>query len=661
MDSPQHPPSSAAANLARSVPPGAHAHEDHEEHSAFEWREMVRIGLVALAAALVWFRPGASAGLINGVGIAVLLVGGWPIFKEALENLLARRMTMELSMSIAIVAAAAISEIFTALVITLFVLVAEVLEDMTVSRGRRAIRDLLDFLPRAAAVRRGGAVIEVDADALAVGDAILVNPGGRIPADGTVIAGHSFVDQALITGESMPLEKTSGSAVFAGSINQSGALEIRAERLGRDTSYGKIIQAVEQAERSRAPVQRLADHLAAYLVYFALGAALLTYLLTRDIRSTISVVIVAGACGIAAGTPLAILGAIGRAARAGSIVKGGLFLEQLGQVDTVVLDKTGTLTYGRPQVQALIPAPGVDPMTLLDAAASAELRSEHPLGVTIVSFARAQARTPQEPERFSYTPGRGIDAILGGEHILVGNQALMRAHGITVPPGLFGGHAEASEVLVARAGALLGAIAIADQVRPEARRAVAMIHAMGIKTVLLTGDALPVAQAVSRQLGIPEIAADLLPEEKRQRVKQLIVAGRTVAMVGDGINDAPALIEAQVGVAMGSGTDVARESADVVLLGNDLLTFAETLAIARRARRIIWANFAGTIGVDAAGIVLAAFGFLNPLLASFIHVASELIFISNSARLLPARSSGRRKTASLIGGAPKQGSLSASA
>ena len=637
--------------LDRTIVPAAHGasherggeeHEDHEhdEHEhAFEWTEMVRIVIVGLAAAAVWFRLWEPVSAVSIVGVVGLLIGGWPIFKEALENLIAKRMTMELSMSIAIIAAAAISEFFTALVITLFVLVAEVLEGLTVSRGRRAIRDLLDFLPRAVSVRRAGSISEVDADSLAVGDAVLVNPGGRIPVDGTVIAGHSFVDQARITGESMPLEKTVGAAVFAGSINQSGALEIRAERIGRDTSYGKIIEAVEQAERSRAPVQRLADRLAGYLVYFALGAAVLTYLLTHNSRATISVIIVAGACGIAAGTPLAILGGIGRAARAGAIVKGGLYLEQLGNVDTVVLDKTGTLTYGQPELRTLVPVAGEEGTVLLDAAASAELRSEHPLGKTIVAYAQAQGRSPREPERFGYTPGRGIDATVGGELVLVGNLALMRDHGIAVPADLLAGHPGASEVYVARAGALLGAIVIADSVRPEARQAIATIHGMGIKTVLLTGDAKAVAAVVARELGITEIAADLLPEDKRERVKRLVAEGRTVAMVGDGVNDAPALVEAQVGVAMGSGTDVARESADVVLLGNDLVKFAETLSIARRTRRIIWANFAGTLGVDALGIGLAAFGLLNPLLAAFIHVASELTFILNSARLLPARTS----------------------
>ena len=628
--------------LSRTIAPASHNHDhddnDHHDHDhAFEWQEMVRIALVTLAATAVWFRLWEPVSAISVVGVAGLLIGGWPIYKEAFENLIAKRMTMELSMSIAIIAAAAISEFFTALVITLFVLVAEVLEGMTVSRGRRAIRDLLDFLPRAVSVRRAGSVSEVDVDTLAVGDAVLVNPGGRIPVDGTVIAGHSFVDQARITGESMPLEKTTGAAVFAGSINQSGALEIRAERIGRDTSYGKIIDAVEQAERSRAPVQRLADRMAGYLVYFALAAAVLTYLLTRDIRATISVIIVTGACGIAAGTPLAILGAIGRAARGGAIVKGGLFLEQLGQIDTVVLDKTGTLTYGQPEVRTLIPIAGMDSTALLDAAAAAELRSEHPLGKTIVAYAKAQKRSPTEPERFGYTPGHGIDATVDGELVLVGNQALMHAHGIAVPSDLLAGHPEASEVFVARGGTLLGAIVIADGVRPEARQAIAAIHAMGINTILLTGDAQPVADVVARQLGITEVAANLLPEDKRQRVKQLVAGGRKVAMVGDGVNDAPALIEADVGVAMGSGTDVARESADVVLLGNNLLKFSETLALARRTRRIIWANFAGTIGVDLVGIGLAAFGVLNPLMAAFIHVASELAFILNSARLLPSR------------------------
>ncbi len=634
-----NPHSLAGEAHLRSAAAAAGEQEPDDEHDhahAFAWLEAARIGLVALAAAAVWFRVWEPIPSVSLIGVIGLLVGGWPIFKEALENLIARRMTMELSMTIAIVAAAAIGEFFTALVIALFVLVAEVLEGMTVSRGRHAIRDLLDFLPRSVSVRRSGGVRDVDSAELRVGDAVLVNPGARVPVDGTVLSGHSFLDQSRITGESMPVEKTAGSAVYAGSINQSGAIEIRAERLGRDTSFGKIIEAVERAEKSRAPVQRLADRMAGYLVYFALGAAALTYLLTRDMRSTISVVIVAGACGIAAGTPLAILGAIGRAARLGAIIKGGLYLEILGRVDTVVLDKTGTLTYGRPEVQQVVAAETATAEAVLDAAASAELRSEHPLGRAIVAYARAQGRSIREPERFDYTPGRGICALVDGATILVGNRALLIGRGIAVPRTLGSREKAASEILVARDGRLLGAIVVADSVRPEAKPAVEALARMGMRTILLTGDTKSVADAVGGRLGIAEVHADLLPEDKLARIKDLVGRGCVVAMLGDGINDAPALTEANVGVAMGSGTDVARESADIVLLGNDLARFVDTVAIARRTRRIIWQNFTGTIAVDTVGMVLAGFGFLNPLLAAFIHVASEMAFILNSARLLPA-------------------------
>jgi heavy metal translocating P-type ATPase len=550
-------------------------------------------------------------------------------------------MTMELSMTIAIVAAAAIGQFFTALIITLFVLVAEVLEGLTVGRGRKAIRDLLEFLPREVSVRRSGAILAVSAEELRIGDAILVAPGGRMPVDGTVLSGHSFVDESRITGESMPSEKTADTHVFAGSVNQSGALEIRAERIGRDTSYGKIIEAVEHAERSRAPVQRLADRLAGYLVYFALGAAALTYLITHDVVSTISVIIVAGACGIAAGTPLAILGGIGRCARLGAIVKGGVHLETLGRVDMVVIDKTGTLTFGRPEVQRVVSVGGLNAEKILGAAASAELRSEHPLGKAIVAYVRALGLPIREPERFDYTPGRGIMALVDGATVLVGNRALMQDRGVILPSSLSHDKEGASDVFVARDGEILGVIAVSDTVRPEAKEAIDALNQMGLRTVLLTGDSKAVAEAVARQLGIQEVVAEALPEEKLARVRIFVKSeGRMVAMIGDGVNDAPALVEASVGVAMGSGTDVARESADVVLLGNDLVRFVETLRVARRVRRIIWQNFVGTLAVDALGIVLAACGLLGPLLAAFIHVASEMTFILNSARLLP-RSSHR--------------------
>ena len=610
---------------------------EHEEHlHAVEWSELARIAFVALAASAVWFRLWEPFSRISVIGIAATLIGGYPIFKEAFENIGERKMTMELSMTIALVSALAIGESFTALVITGFVLAAEVLEGLTVGRGRRAIQSLLDFLPRTVAVRRNDRVLEVASAQVQVGDTVIVKPGGRIPVDGIVLGGRSFVEQAAITGEAMPVEKAPGDAVYAGTINQSGALEIAAQKLGRDTMFGRIIEAVERAEKSRAPIQKTADRLAGYLVYFALGAAVLTFIVTHNVRSTISVVIVAGACGIAAGTPLAILGAIGRAAHQGAIIKGGLYLEALAAVDTVLLDKTGTLTFGTPQIQEVVSANGFWEQQIIAAASIAERKSEHPLAKAVVARATELAIPLVEADEFSYTPGRGVRVSYRGEEILVGSRALLVEHGMTRGlPVSCNGAGGASEVYVARAGQVLGSIRIADVLRPEAKNAVAAMRQMGLKTVLLSGDTQAVTSSVGRDLAVDEAVGGLLPEQKAKWVTELRSKGRNVAMVGDGINDTPALVEANVGIAMGSGTDVARESADVILIGSDLSKLVETLRLARRCRGIIMQNFVGTLVVDSIGVGMAALGFLNPLLAAFIHVTSELAFILNSTRLLP--------------------------
>ena len=611
--------------------------EGHEHEHALNWREINRVLFASAAAAAIWFLGGARNPYITGIGVICTLVGGFPIFHEAYENIVQRRMTMELSMAIAIVAALAIREIFTALVITLFVLVAEILEGLTVGRGRTAIRRLVGLLPTTATVRRSESWQDVETKEIAVGEIVLVKPGTRIPVDGVVTGGHSFVDQATITGESMPAEKSEGTSVYAGAINQSGALEIRVDRMGRDTTFGKIIDAVERAEKSRAPIQGIADRLAGYLVYFALGAAALTFLVTHNVRSTISVVIVAGACGIAAGTPLAILGAIGRSAQLGSIIKGGLYLESLATIDTILLDKTGTLTYGTPEVVDVRPVEGVPVASLLLAAATAESRSEHPVAKAILKKASNLGICSEEPEKFDYTPGKGIVAARRGMEIIVGNRLFLEGHRIALPTSTIS-QANA-EILVAQEGKFLGTLLVADTLRLEATKAIQDLKAMGLKTVLLTGDSNAVANDIGEKLGVDEISAGLLPEDKLAFVSQLTSARHNVVMVGDGVNDAPALMKATVGVAMGAGTDVARESANVVLIGNDLSKLVETLSIARRCRRTIMQNFVGTLVVDSIGVGLAAFGFLNPLLAAFIHVSSEMAFILNSARLLPPVSS----------------------
>src|ERR1700720_3613735 len=432
--------------------------EPSEHEHGFEWAEIIRIAFVGLAAAAVWFRLWEPFPHISVIGIAATLIGGFPIFKEAFENIVERKMTMELSMTIALLSALAIGEFFTALVITGFVLAAEVLEGLTVGRGRRAIQDLLNFLPRTVTVRRLAQVVEIAADQVRVGDTVIVKPGGHIPVDGVVLGGSSFVEQAAITGEAMPVEKVLGDVVYAGTMNQSGALEITAQKLGRDTTFGRIVEAVERAEKSRAPIQKTADRLAGYLVYFALGAAVLTFIITRNVRSTISVVIVAGACGIAAGTPLAILGAIGRAARQGAIVKGGLYLEALAEVDTVLLDKTGTLTFGTPQIRNVVSADGFTERQIIAAAAIAERKSEHPLAKAIIARAGELAIPVVEPDQFAYTPGKGVSADYRGEEIIVGSRTLLTERGVKILPVNGHGIGGVSEAYVARGGELLGTI-----------------------------------------------------------------------------------------------------------------------------------------------------------------------------------------------------------
>jgi len=613
------------------------AHHEVADEGAFrlEWTEAVRIVFVFLAAAAVWLHLWEPFSTFSLIGIIAAVIGGYPIYHEAFESMLERRMTMELSMTIAIAAALIIGEYVTALVIIAFVLIAEILEELTVGRGRKAIHDLLNLLPAVASVKRNGRIEDLRAEELRPGDLIVAKPGSRISVDGVVTGGHSFVDQSAITGESLPIEKIPGAAVFAGTINQSGALEIEACGIGRDTAFGKIIAAVEEAERSRAPIQRIADRLAGYLVYFALVCAALTFLFTRDARSTISVVIVAGACGIAAGTPLAILGGIGLAARNGAIIKGGRYLEALWSAKTVVLDKTGTLTFGNPEVTAIHPASGVTTENLMEAAVTGERLSEHPIGKAILARAATMTLAPREPEAFRYFPGKGIRCNANGDEIVLGSRAFLEELSIPVSSRANGARGS-SDVFIAQNKQFLGIVEVADTLRPEAVEATAELSRMGFRTVLLTGDHANVARTVAERLAVHEHASELLPEQKMQRIHDLMKRDGNVIMVGDGINDAPALMQATAGVAMGSGTDVARETASVVLLGNNLMDFVAALKIARRVHRTILVNFAGTLAVDGLGVLLAALGFLNPLLAAFIHVSSELVFILNSARLLPS-------------------------
>ena len=633
-----------------------------------ERADIVRITVVGLAALGAWAAGTARApGWVVGVvGATALLVGCWPIVVEAAGDLRERRMSMELSMLLAIVAAAAIGEWVTALVIAVFVLAAEVLEDLSMDRGRDALTDLMSFLPQTARVvgapeaaesaesaeaaesSQSSGVTEVPLDEVRPGQVIALSPGGRVPVDGVVRTGRADVDQSRITGEALPVQVGPGDRVPAGSITR-GALELEVERVGEESSYGRIVAAVRHAQSSRAPVQRLADRLAARIVYLALAAALVTFLVTRDVRATISVIIVAGACGVAAGTPLAVLAAIARAARCGAFVKDGTHLEQLSAVDTVVMDKTGTLTVGEPRVVSVRPteaAAGEDEVLAL--AAAAEWNSEHPIGRAIYNEAAVRDLTVPVPGDVAYSPGAGVSTHIEGRRITVGrcrgqghqperdtpgceDEAALSAKSDPEAPS-------ATSVVEVRAdGQLLGTIALADRLRQGAATAVRDLGDMGLEVLMLTGDSAASARHVAGLLGLTEeqVRADLLPTDKEEVIDSLRRAGKRVAMVGDGVNDAPALGAADVGIAMGTGTDVAREAGDVVLVGSAPADLVETVRVARRARGIIMVNFVGTVVVDVAGMIAAGLGLLGPVAAALVHVVSESAFILNSARLVP--------------------------
>src|SRR6266481_4018515 len=627
----------STSEYAKHTGDGESEHElvsERENHAA-EYVRLIVMAVVILASLSGWWRHWMNR---DWLAFVATLFGGYPIFEEAWENLRKRRMTMELSMTLALIAALCIGQFLTALVIAFFVLFAELVERYTVGGGRRAIQNLIDALPRQVRVRRGGQERELATNEVAAGETIIIRPGERIPADGVVSKGHSFVDQSSITGESMPVEKVEQSKVFAGTINKDGVLEVVVEKIGRDTTFGKIIQIVEEAEKSRAPVQRIADRLAAGLVYFAFGAAVLTLLVTRNITSTIAVIIVAGACGVAAGTPLAILAGIGSAARRGIITKGGLYLEQLSRIDTIVLDKTGTLTLGIPEVTAVRAIDDATENDVLQTAAIAEQHSEHPLGEVIVRRARERNLPLREYSQLGYSPGKGIFVEESGTRIMVGTRALFEEHGVSVPTNALsevGDHNGAGKtvVLVGRDRRVLGTVTLADQLRAEAKEAVNDLKTQGYRVILLTGDSSDAAKTIGRELGVDESIGNLLPEQKVEEIRELLRVGRKVAIVGDGVNDAPALAEATVGIAMGQGTDVALETADVTLMTSDLSRLVEVLAISKRCYRVIMFNFWGTILVDTVGIMLAFFGLLAPIIAALIHVGSELAFILNSARL----------------------------
>jgi P-type Cu+ transporter len=505
-----------------------------------------------------------------------------------------------------------------AAVIIALILLGRTLEARARGKASEAIRRLMDLQPPTARVIRGGAEVEVPVAEVRVGDLLVVRPGERIPVDGTVTDGASAVDESMLTGESLPVDKASGASAFAGTINLSGAFRLEARKVGRGTVLRQLIEMVKQAQGSRAPVARLADVVSAWFTLGVLAAATVTlvaWLLRAPFSvalvNAVAVLIIACPCALGLATPTAILVGTGRGAERGILIKGGEALEMAQRIDTVVLDKTGTLTVGRPQVTAIHPQGGRGEAEVLRFAASAELYSEHPIAKAIVETARARGIEPVKPATFSAQTGLGVRSVIEGHEVVVGRP------GITITVD----------------GAVAGSIEIADVNKPEAAAAVKKLKKMGLDVWLITGDNSAAAERAAREAGIDHVMAEVLPDQKVKQIRELQAGGKRVAMVGDGINDAPALAQADLGIAMGTGSDIALEAGQITLMRGDLNGVAEAMELARRTMRVIRQNLFWAFAYNTIGIPVAALGLLSPMLASAAMALSSITVVSNSLRL----------------------------
>ena len=561
------------------------------------------------------------------------LLAGFPAFRDVARAARRGRVTPHTLMTAGVLATALVGEWSSALVLALFMRIGEEVERLTVEQARRAMRSLLALRPQRARVLRAGEEREVPVEAVQPGEVVVVRPGERIPVDGEVIEGHATVDPSALTGEAMPVEVGPGDRVWAASICQLGSLRVRATSVGADTTFGRILRLVEEAERSRPEVQRLADRVATWYLPVVATVGLLTLVLRRDPLAMAAVFAVACTCAFALATPVAMLAAIGAAARRGLLIKGGRFLELLARVEVLLIDKTGTVTLGRPQVTDVIPLDGWREEEVLAFAAAAEWDSEHPLAEAVRALARERGVQVPAVETFEALPGIGVRAQIGGHTVTVGRikpdgedrlQALaarLAAEGKTV-------------VAVRLDGRPIGLLTVQDTLRPEVRDVLQELQRLGIRRIeLLTGDRPEAAAAVARSLGIP-FRAGLLPEDKIAVVRAYQAQGRVVGMVGDGVNDAPALAQADVGIAMGSGTDVALEAGHIVLLRDNWRLLPEAVRIARSTMDVIRWNFALATVYNGLGALLAALGILPPILAAAAQVVPDVGILLNSARLL---------------------------
>ena len=602
------------------------------------WIEVARIVVTGLIALLFW--QGLVPVQVLWVAIAI---GLYPLVKTGILDLFhEHKVGTEIFVTVATLVAVFGGETVAGAVLMVIILIAEFIAELNTDRARASIKSLIGSVPQVALLRTESGERSVPIGELKIGDVVLVRPGEKIPVDGRVVGGQGSVNEAPITGESVPKDKAIDAQVFAGTVVDSGALDIRTERLGTDTTFSRIIALVESAESEAAPVQKLADKVAAWLIPVVFVFLIVVYFVTRDVRTIVTLMIFTSPAELGLATPLVMIAAIARAARTGILIKGGIYLETLAKVDVMVFDKTGTLTANRPEVVEVSSRnTAFDENALLRLAAAADRRSAHPLAKAVVDAASRKNLAVPEPESFDQLQGRGVRATVEGSVVLVGNAALLRESGVALEAAVEDGGR--TPVHVAVDGQFAGVIFIADTLRPGAKQALAELKASGVKRiVMLTGDNAATAQVIATELGIDEVRADLMPEDKVLAIAELQGQGHRVAMVGDGINDAPALAKADVGIAMGGGgTQAALEAADIALMTDDLGKIAAARAIARRAYRTVQENlFVGVGVVHVLGITAALLGWIGPIQAAIIHLGPDILVFVNSVKLLKVRIKG---------------------
>ncbi len=577
--------------------------------------------------------------------VAILLCGV-PIVLEAVIGLVtAFDIKADVLVSIALIASVIIGEDFAAGEVAFIMQLGSLLEELTVARARAGIERLVRLTPRTARVVRDGQEIVVPAEQVAVDELLRVLPGETVPVDGVIVSGQTSINQAVMTGESLPVDKGAGDEVSSGTVNQFGAFEMRSTRVGEDSSIQRMIRLVQSADAGKAKIVGVADRWATWIVVIALTAAALTWIISGEIIRAVTILVVFCPCALVLATPTAIMAAIGNATHHGFLVREGDALERLATVSRFAFDKTGTLTFGTPRVTAVESAlPELSREELYNCAAGAEMRSEHPLGKAIVRCYREEMdKEPSAPEAFSMLPGRGVRAVVEGKEVAAGNAQLLAEEAIEIPAEAQAAAAAHSNegctvIYIALDGRFAGFIALSDTLRPDAQDTIRRVREAGVTPVLLTGDHESAAGAIARRLAIEEYRAGCLPEDKLRYIDASQEQGKQVCMVGDGVNDAPALKRAFVGVAMGGiGSDIAVDAADIALVNDDIREIPHLLRLSRRMMRTIRLNMTFSMALNFVAIVLAMTGALNPVVGALVHNAGSVVVIINSALLLKWR------------------------